>query len=184
MTVKETPLLAAFYQFGPEIRPADQKRLLTAATMAYEQKFVPSWQTLETFLRGSYRRSARSSIAVTSVPRGRALYEAAARFHTTTSMKPEEIHQLGLSEVARIEREMQQVARSDGFTGPVTEYEAALAKRPGMAFSTQQEMLDYARDILARVQPTLPKLFKRLPENGGEHPADPPRPGRVNGVEL
>ena len=163
MTAKETPLLAAFYQFGPEIRPADQKRLLTAATMAYEQKFVPSWQKLETFLRGTYRPRARSSIAVTSLPAGRALYESAARFHTTTSMKPEEIHQLGLSEVARIEREMEQLARSDGFTGPVTEYEAALARRPGMPFSSQREMLDYARDILARVQPALPKLFKRLP---------------------
>jgi uncharacterized protein (DUF885 family) len=163
MTVKETPLLAAFYQFGPEIRPADQQRLLTAATMAYEQKFVPSWQKLETFLR-TYRRSARGSIAVTTLPRGRALYEEAARFHTTSAMKPEEIHQLGLSEVARIEREMQQLARSDGFTGPVTEYEASLAKRPGMPFATQQEMLDSARDILARVQPALPKLFKRLPK--------------------
>ena len=78
--------------------------------------------------------------------------------------KPEEIHQLGLSEVARIEREMEQLARSDGFTGPVTQYEAALGKRTGMAFSTQQEMLDYARDVLARVQPALPKLFKRLPK--------------------
>ena len=112
MTVKDTPLLAAFYRFGPEIRPADQKRLLTAATTAYEQKFVPSWLKLETFLRSTYRRSARSSIAVTTLPRGRALYEGAVKFHTTTSMKPEEIHQLGLNEVARIEREMAQLARS------------------------------------------------------------------------
>ena len=164
MTAKETPVLAAFYQFGPQIRPEDQKRLLTAATTAYEQKFVPSWLKLETFLRGTYRRSARRSIAVTTLPRGRALYEGAAKFHTTTSMKPEEIHQLGLNEVARIEREMEQLARRDGFTGPVTEYEAALARRPGMPFTSQQEMLNYARDTLARVQPALPKLFKRLPK--------------------
>ena len=164
MTVKDTPLLAAFYRFGPEIRPADQKRLLTAATTAYERRFVPSWLKLETFLRGTYRRSARSSIAVTTLPRGRALYEGAARFHTTTAMKPEEIHQLGLTEVARIEREMEQLARSDGFTGSATEYEAALAKRPGQPFTSQQEMLDYARSVLARVQPALPTLFKRLPK--------------------
>jgi uncharacterized protein (DUF885 family) len=164
MTAAETPLLASFYRFGPEIRPADQKRLLTLATTAYEQKFVPSWQKLETFLRGTYRRGARSGIAVTTLPGGRALYEGATRFHTTTSMKPEEIHELGLSEVARIEREMEQLARGDGFTGPVTEYEAALARRPGMAFTSQPEMLDYAKDALGRVQPALPKLFKRLPK--------------------
>ena len=163
MSAADTPLLAAFRQFSG-IRAADQKRLLSAAMTAYEQKFVPSWTRLETFLRGTYRRRARTRIAVTSLPGGRALYDAAVRFHTTTSMTPEEIHRLGLNEVARIEQEMEKVARADGFTGPVTEYEAHLGSRPGMRFSTQQELIDYARDILARVQPTLPRLFKRLPK--------------------
>jgi uncharacterized protein (DUF885 family) len=164
MAATETPLVAPFHRFGPETRPADQQRLRAAATTAYNQKFVPSWQKLESFLRGTYRPRARTSIAVTSLRDGRALYEGAARFHTTTALTPEEIHTLGLSEVARIEREMEQVARADGFTGPVTEYEASLGKRAGMRFTSQQEMLDDARGILARVQPALPKLFKRLPK--------------------
>src|SRR5688572_92254 len=164
MTAAQTPLLGAFQRFPGEIGLADQKRLLAAATSAYEQKFVPAWTRLETFLRGTYRRSARASIAVTSLPRGRALYEAAVRFHTTTSMKPEEIHRLGLSEVARIEQEMATVARADGFTGPVTAYETSLGNRPGMRFTSQQEMLAYAREILARVQPAMPRLFRRLPK--------------------
>ncbi len=164
MPVGQTPLLAAFQRFPREIGAADQKRLLSAATTAYEQKFVPAWTRLETFLRETYRRSARAGIAVTTLPGGRALYEAAVRFHTTTSMTPEEIHRLGLSEVARIEQEMEKVARADGFTGPVTAYETSLGNRPGMRFTSQQEMLDYARDILARVQPAMPRLFKRLPK--------------------
>jgi uncharacterized protein (DUF885 family) len=164
MPATGTPLLAAFQRFPAAVRPAEQQRLLTAATTAYEQQFVPSWQRLETFLRGTYRRSARASVAVTSLPRGRAVYDSAVRFHTTTRLTPQEIHKLGLSEVARIEREMEQVARADGFAGPVTVYEKQLAGRPGMAFTSQQEMLAYARDILARVQPTLPTLFKRLPK--------------------
>ena len=164
MPVGQTPLLAAFQRFPREIGANDQKRLLSAATAAYEQKFVPAWTRLEIFLRETYRRSARAGIAVTTLPGGRALYEAAVRFHTTTSMTPEEIHRLGLSEVARIEQEMEKVARADGFTGPVTAYETALGNRPGMRFTSQQEMLDYARDILARVQPAMPKLFKRLPK--------------------
>ena len=164
MSAAETPLLAAFGQIPGEVRVVDQNRLLRAATTAYERKFVPSWKRLETFLRGTYRRSARSGIAITSMPGGRALYDAAVRFHTTTSLTAEDIHRLGLSEVARIEQEMEKVARADGFVGPVTEYEAQLGKRSGMRFSTQQELIDYAREILARVQPTLPKLFKRLPK--------------------
>jgi uncharacterized protein (DUF885 family) len=164
MPAGQTPVLAAFQRFPKEIAPADQKRLLNAATTAYEQKFVPAWTRLETFLRGTYRRSARPAIAVTSLPGGRALYEAAVRFHTTTSMTPEDIHRLGLNEVARIEQEMGKIARADGFTGPATAYETSLGNRSGMRFTSQQEMLDYARDILARVQPAMPKLFKRLPK--------------------
>ena len=164
MTATETPLLAAFRRFPPGVPAADQKRLLTAATAAYETKFAPSWQRLESFLRRTYRPRARASIAVTSVPRGRALYDSAVGFHTTTTMRAEEVHRLGLSEVARIEREMEQVARSDGFKGSVAEYEAQLGNRPGMRFTSQQEMLDYARAVLARVQPSMPRLFSRLPK--------------------
>jgi uncharacterized protein (DUF885 family) len=164
MTTAETPLLAAFRRFPADISAADQKRLLTVATTAYEQKFVPNWKRVEAFLRGPYRQSARPSIAVTSVPRGRALYDAAVRYHTTTSMKAEEIHRLGLDEVARIEREMEKLVRADGFAGTVAEYEKSLGTRPGMRFTSQQEMLDYARDVLNRVQPSLPRLFRKLPQ--------------------
>jgi uncharacterized protein (DUF885 family) len=164
MTAAETPLLAAFRRFPANLPAAEQKRLLSTATMAYEQKFVPSWKRMETFLRGTYRQSARPKIAVTSVPRGRAVYDAAVRYHTTTSMTAEEIHRLGLSEVARIEREMEKVAHSDGFTGTAAEYEKSLGSRPGMRFTSQQELLDFARDVLARVQPSLPRLFRKLPQ--------------------
>ena len=164
MTAATTPLLGAFRAFPGSIRSADQKRLLDAATAAYEKRMAPSWKRLETFLRNTYRPRARARIAVTSLPGGRALYDSAVRFHTTTSMTAEEIHRLGLSEVARIEREMEQVARADGFTGPANQYETSLGNRPGMRFTSQQEMLDYARDVLARLQPTMPKLFKRLPK--------------------
>ncbi len=164
MTAADTPVLAAFRRFPSEIPPADQKRLLTAGTTAYEKHFVPGWRRLETFLRATYRPAARANIAVTSVRNGRALYDSAVRFHTTTSMTAEDVHRLGLSEVARIEREMEQVARSDGFTGTVSEYEAQLASRSGMRFTSREQMLDYARETLARVQPSLPRLFKRLPK--------------------
>jgi uncharacterized protein (DUF885 family) len=164
MPPASTPLLAAFTRFPADVPLTQQQRLLAAATAAYAQKFVPSWKRLESFVRGTYRPRARAASAVTSVPRGRALYDAAVRFHTTTTMKAEEIHRLGLSEVTRIEREMEQVARADGFTGPAAAYEAHLASRPGMRFTSQQELLDYAREILTRVQPSLPKLFRRLPQ--------------------
>jgi uncharacterized protein (DUF885 family) len=91
-------------------------------------------------------------------------------------MTPEQIHALGLQEVARIEREMEQIARADGFTGPATEYEQELGKRPGMRFTSREEMIEYARDTLRRVEPALPRLFTRLPKmTVGIRPIPPDR---------
>ena len=160
----ESPLLAAFRRFPSEIVAADRQRLLAQATAAYDQQFAASWKRLESFLRDTYRPQARTQIALTSVPNGRPLYDGAVRLHTTTAMTADQIHELGLQEVARIEREIGTLARADGFTGPVTQYEQELARRPGARFTSQQEMIDYARDVLARVQPALPKLFSRSPK--------------------
>jgi prolyl oligopeptidase len=159
----DSPLLAAFRQFPAEISAADQQRLRQQAASAYDQQFAPSWRRLEEFLRETYRPKSRPQIALTSLPGGRKLYDNAVRFHTTTTMSAEQIHALGLQEVARIEREMEQIARADGFNGPATAYEQELGKRPGMRFTSREEMLAYARDTLMRVEPALPKLFKRLP---------------------
>jgi uncharacterized protein (DUF885 family) len=65
--------------------------------------------------------------------------------------------------VARIEGEMGRVAREAGFSGTVAEYERGLRKDPAMRFISQEEMLTYARNVLARVEPQLPRLFKRVP---------------------
>lgn len=163
MTAAETPLLAAFRRFPVDILAGTQDRLKAEATAAYEQRFVPAWKKYETFLRRTYRPKARTNIAVTAVPNGRALYDVAVRFHTTTSMPAEAIHELGLREVERIDREMAAIARADGFDGPVADYEMALAARPAIRFASKDEMLEFARGVLARVQPALPKLFSRLP---------------------
>ena len=160
----QTPLLAAFRQFPDAVPVADHQRLRNEGARAYQEHFLPSWKRLETFLRETYRPKARPDIAISSLPGGRALYDVAVRAHTTTSLTAEEIHALGLKEVARIEGEMERIARADGFTGPATAYEQELGRRPGMRFSSREEMIAYARDTLARIEPALPKLFSRLPK--------------------
>jgi uncharacterized protein (DUF885 family) len=159
----DSPLLAAFRRFPAEIAAADQMRLATQARAAYEQQFVPSWKRLEAFLRDQYRKQTRPQIGVGSLPKGAAVYAILIHAYTTTRMPAGEIHQLGLQEVARIEKEMQRLAREAGFSGPVTDYERQIGAQPGMRFASQEEMLQYARDVLARVQPALPRLFKRVP---------------------
>jgi uncharacterized protein (DUF885 family) len=140
------------------------------------QSFVPSWTKLETFLRGTYRSQARREVGLGSIKDGRAAYAALIHAYTTTRLAPERIHQVGLDEVARIEKEMERLARAAGFTGPVTDYERQLGSQPGMRFSSQEEMLQTARDVLARVQPAMSKLFSRVPKmTVGIRPIPPDR---------
>jgi uncharacterized protein (DUF885 family) len=159
----ESPLLAAFSRFSDDIPPADRERLHRQASAAYLERFVPAWTRYEAFLRDIYRPKARPQVGLTSLADGRRAYDVLVRTYTTTRMTPEDIHELGLREVARIEREMQRVAGEAGFDGPISEFERQLAARPDMRFSSQEEMLAYARDVLARVEPQMPRLFVRLP---------------------
>jgi uncharacterized protein (DUF885 family) len=159
----ESPLLAALSRFPASIAGPDQERLRAQAVAAYEQQFVPSWKRLETFLRDTYRPKARPQIGLSSLPNGAEGYATLIRYYTTTSLPAAEIHEIGVREVARITREMEQLARADGFDGSVADYERALARRPGMLFTSQDEMIAYAREVAARVEPELPRLFGLRP---------------------
>jgi uncharacterized protein (DUF885 family) len=171
---EQSPLLAAFRSFPSDIGATDQNRLRAEARAAYSEQFVPSWKRLETFLRDPYQKVARQvrpEPGLSTVPYGGRAYASLIRNYTTTRMEPSAIHQLGLDEVARIEGEMTKLVRQAGFAGPVAEFELRLANDPAMHFSTKDEMLQYARDILARVEPQAPRLFRRTPRmNVGVRP--------------
>jgi uncharacterized protein (DUF885 family) len=83
--------------------------------------------------------------------------------YTTKRSDAREIHELGLREVARIEGEMARLVREAGFTGTVAEYERGLRNEPATAFASQEDMLTYAHEVLSRVEPQIPRLFRRVP---------------------
>lgn len=159
----DSPLLASFGRMPASIPAAEREQLRAGAIEAYEQQFVPSWRRLERYLRETYRPRARPQIAFSSLPNGAAGYQQLIRYYTTTSMTPKEIHDIGLREVARLTAEMETLARADGFSGSVADYEKQLASRPGMMFTSKDEMIAYARDVAARVEPEMPRLFRLRP---------------------
>jgi uncharacterized protein (DUF885 family) len=172
----QSPLLVAFRTFPNGIAAADQNRLRTEARAAYAQQFVSGWKRLESFLRDTYLKQARPEIGLSTIPDGTRGYASLIRAYTTTRMPAAEIHQLGLKEVTRIEGEMARVAREAGFTGTVAQFERQLADDPAMHFSSQEEMLQYARNVLARVEPQLPRLFRKTPRmTVGVRPIAPDR---------
>jgi prolyl oligopeptidase len=158
-----SPLLGAFRRFPAEIAGPERERLVAQAQAAYAEYFVPGWQRLERFLSDEYRPKARAGIGLSSMTGGTEAYRTLVRTYTTVGMTPEQIHELGLQEVARIEKEMERIAREAGFFGPATAYEAQLRSRPDQRYSSQEEMLAAARDILTRLEPEIPRLFRRLP---------------------
>jgi uncharacterized protein (DUF885 family) len=159
----ESPLLASLGRFPADIALADQNRLRAAARAAYSEQFVPSWKRLESFLRDTYLPRARTRIGITSLPDGAKAYASLIHGYTTTRIDAREIHELGLREVARIEGEMARVVREAGFTGTVAEYERRLRNDPAMRFASQEDMLTYAREVLSRIEPQMPRLFKSVP---------------------
>jgi uncharacterized protein (DUF885 family) len=159
----DSPLLDKFTHFPETIAAADRERLTREATTVYAQAFQPAWRKAESFLRDTYLPKARPQIALSSLPNGSRIYDILIHDFTTTRMTAAEVHQIGLQEVARIENEMQALVRQSGFKGSVQEYETSLRTGRGATFASKEEMLAYARDVAARIEPQLPRLFKHIP---------------------
>lgn len=162
LSAADSPLLAAFRDFPDGLDVGRRDVLADSASRAYESAFQPAWRKLSAFMRETYAPTGRADIAATSLPDGANRYAYLVRRYTTTSMTPEEIHELGLSEVQRIEAAMDEIARSEGFRDTAS-YEQMLQSSPAQRFSSKEEMLEYCRNIAKIVDPGLPQLFLKLP---------------------
>ena len=162
-TTAESSLLAAFRKFPDSFSEQDRRRLGDAAEQAYAREFQPAWRKLRKFFGDEYAGATRAKIGATSLPDGQTVYKFFIKFHTTTDLTASEIHEIGKSEVERIEKEMAAIAGEVGFEGTVAEFEQSLRASAEHMFSSKDEMLVYHRDIAMRVQPELPRLFKNLP---------------------
>ena len=160
---EHTALLAAFRKIPANIPQAEQQRLRAAAKAAYDQQFLPSWKKLQQFMTTTYARNVRPSDSLSSIPGGKEAYAILVRSMTTTSLTPEEIHQLGEREVKRIEGEMQAVVTQTGFKGTLAEFQDQLMHAPEQHFHSKEEMLAYCRNIAKIIEPELPNQFRHIP---------------------
>jgi uncharacterized protein (DUF885 family) len=145
---------------GAEKR-ADFERRYAAAL---EAKLLPAIGRYARFLREEYLPQARTSSGIGALPGGDRAYRAMIRNYTTLDRSPDEIHATGLAEVARIRARLLEVARGLGFKGEMREFSAWLdAQESNYPFKTGEEVLDYLRKVHARIEPALPKLFRKLP---------------------
>jgi uncharacterized protein (DUF885 family) len=147
-----------------EFSAADRERLTADYTTLIEQTLVPAYRKLREFIAAEYLAKARDTVGLGALPNGDAWYAYQVRSSTATNLTPEQIHQVGLDEVARIHGEMQAVMKQVGFEGTLKEYFAALKASDASYFKSEDELLAAYRGFRATVEPLLPKLFDVKPK--------------------
>jgi uncharacterized protein (DUF885 family) len=159
-----SPMLRAFTQFPEDIPSAEQERLRGEAVRIVQESVLPAYEKLHSYLVDTYIPGARESIGMSELPDGEAWYTHQVKEMTTTDLTPSEIHEIGLSEVARIRKEMDRVIEESGFEGDFAAFTDFLRTDPQFYFDDGEELLRAYRDIAKRADAGLPALFGRLPQ--------------------
>ncbi len=158
-----SPFFIPFRKFPDEISEADRKRLAGAGREAIAQRIVPAMKKLKTYFTEEYLPAAPEKAGIWQWPAGGDLYSYLAARFTTTNLTPEEIHQRGLTEVARIRAGMEKIKEQVGFKGTLAEFFTKLRTDPQFFCKTPEELLETYRAVSKRIDPELVKCFKTMP---------------------
>ncbi len=141
-----------------------QKRLTQQITDAINTDVIPAYKTFAAFLRNEYAPLGRTTLAVTSLPDGEKRYQNDIYGRTTTHMTADEIHQLGLREIDRIQTEMTLIAKKQGFAD-LASFRASLKTNPKYVPTSADQILEDFRHYIDQMQPKLSELFTLLPKS-------------------
>ena len=160
---QDSAFWAPFEDVPASVEEMDRERILTDAEAAITEAVVPAYQGFYDFFVGEYLPGARETVGASDLPDGQAYYAEQVRWFTTLGVTPQEVHEIGLSEVARIRAEMADVIREIGFEGSYAEFLDFLRTDPRFYPKTAQELLERAAWIAKTMDGKLPSLFATLP---------------------
>jgi uncharacterized protein (DUF885 family) len=163
MAPERTPFARCLEKLPAGLPAAEQERLRGALLAAVKEGVLPAYARFARFVREEYAPRGRAEVGLWSLPDGAARYAFLARASTTTRLTPDQIHALGLGEVARIEGEMQAAARKAGFADLAT-FRAAIERDPRLRPTSREQILEIYRGHLDAMRKELPRLFGRLPK--------------------
>ncbi len=142
-----------------------KKDLTAKYTAMINDKLVPQYKKMTRFLKEEYLPASRTTSGIGSLPNGKELYAIYVKQWTTTTMTPEEIHNLGLSEVARIKQEMEKVKTQVGFKGTLREFFEDVKNKPELKpFKKPEEVIANFETIYQKIKPNVNKLFALQPK--------------------
>jgi uncharacterized protein (DUF885 family) len=149
----------------PETFSAEDKARLTAAyKQQIEGEIMPAYKRLRAFINDEYLPKTRDTVSLSALPDGKAWYAFNVKTQTTTDLTPTQIHDIGLSEVARIQGEMRKVMEQTGFKGTLQEFFKFVSTDKQFQFKSEEDLLTQYRAVEARVDKGVPKLFSLLPK--------------------
>ncbi|TQV87513.1 DUF885 domain-containing protein [Aliikangiella coralliicola] len=161
--VAQSPLWQPFNKMPDSISAQDQKRLKLAGEKALQNAVLPAFQRLFRFFEETYIPKTKQSLGAYEFPDGKAYYAAQIAHYTTLDLSAEEIHNIGLKEVARIRAEMEEVIKETGFKGDFRAFLKHLRQSPEFYAKTPQDLIKEASYISKKMDGKLPSLFTRLP---------------------
>jgi uncharacterized protein (DUF885 family) len=161
----KTVFFQPFRTFPGGMLPAAQARLQAKGEAAIRDAVIPAHAKLLKFLREEYIPGARSTLAAYDLPDGKAYYQSKIREFVTLDLPPEQIHEVGLAEVARIRARMLDVMKEVGFKGDLAAFLQFLRTDPQFYAKTPQELLNDAAWIAKTFDGKASQWFGRLPRS-------------------
>jgi len=158
------PFLRPTKKYPADISPEDQKRLTREITDAVNTDVLPAYKKFAEFIKTDYAPQGRTTLSITSLADGQKRYENDIYARTTTHLSAEEIHQIGLREIDRIEAEMTAIAKKEGFAD-LESFRASLKNNSKYKPTSAEQILDDFRHYIAQMEPKLPQLFGLLPRS-------------------
>ncbi len=166
-----SPFAGPLKSFPPAVPEADRARIRAACLAAIKDNVSPAYRSFASFVRAEYEPRGRAEPGEWSLPLGQERYAFDIKTSTTTTLTADEIHAIGLKEVARIEAEMRAVAKKLGYAD-LPSFAASVGKNPTLHFTSREAVLTLYRKYTDQMYVKLPSLFGRLPKAKVEIMAD------------
>lgn len=160
---KDSPLLGLIDRLPADWPAADRDRAAVAIRDEVAQSVAPAYGKLADFVEDRYLPACREAIGLREGPAGIENYAYLVRSFTTTSLTPDQVHQIGLDEMAKARSAMDGIRQQVGFAGDLAAFQAHLRTDPRFRNESAAAILDRHRQILARIDRKLPELFGKLP---------------------
>ena len=161
--LEDHPYFKIFKNVGDVASSEDALALQNEVKEYIQNVLNPAYQELYDFLVNEYLPESRDTIGISDVPNGKDWYEYLARYHTTTNLTPDEIHEIGLREVAKIRAEMEDIIEQVGWEGDFNSFLQYLRTDPRFYYETGEELLQAYRAMSKEIDAYMPTLFNKLP---------------------